>query len=206
VSKVFLILGLFVSLQARATSLVLGLGPDFQVSENYLSPQGGYDDPNDEGRIGGAAFAHIDIPFSEHFGMVTGAEVVQRFMKQDYVGWWIFGSTSGTTHYDIITAEIPLYFEVYLAGGRHDIYAGPRIAATLYQHCSQKIDDPTGAFPCQDKAVEKVFVPFQVGYIFKFTDWFGLNAFVEQTIGHVINKGNLHADAFRTGVTAQFFF
>ena len=62
---------------------------------------------------------------------------------------------------------------------------------TIYDHCNQVIDDLAEVYPCQPDAVKEIFIPFQVGYIIRFTDYFGLNVFTEYTITDVIDTPQL---------------
>lgn len=204
-AKILLVIALLLGGQAHAVDFVLGIGPDVQLSNNKLSPRGTFDDPEDEAKIGGAFLMHLDIPLSERIGLRTGTELVQRYLKQDYDGWW-WSDDNGHTRYDVLSVDIPFYFEVYLGGGKHTIYAGPKLAVTIYDHCGQTVDDPASVYPCQDNAVKEIFVPFQVGYIIKFTDFFGLNVFTEYSLTNIVDSGALESKLFRGGVTAQFYF
>lgn len=181
------------------------VGLDFQISDNELNPRGAYDYPEGEINIGGSAGAFVRRRINHRFGISTGVEFVSRKIEQDYNEW--FSSDAGTTRYDVITAEVPIYGEIYMGDeASHTLYLGPKFAMPIYEHCQNAIKDPARAYPCMDKAAKSFFIPVQFGYHIWFAKHFGLTVFIERSLMPIIDKDALEAESARTGVLAVFYF
>ncbi len=180
------------------------VGLDFQVANSKINPQGSYEDPESETEIGGAGGFLVRHYFTPKFAMSTGGELVYRQLTQDYT-WWLWTS-SGETSYQVLSFEIPIYFELVLGSGKHSLYAGPRLATPVTQHCSAKSDNSVSIYPCVKDAASSLFVPIQIGYNLRLGNVFGLNFFIEQTATPVIDKDAIEAHQFRTGALATFYF
>lgn len=182
------------------------VGIDIQVSDNELNPRGTYNEPEEEAKMGGTAGVYIRRRLSERFGFTTGGEFVSRQMEQDY-DWGWFIDDGGSTRYDVVSFEIPLYAEIYLGSrGVHTLYFGPKVATPVYDHCQNAIKDAALGMPCMSDAVRTVFVPVQVGYHLWISSAFGFTFFVESTATPIIDKNDLEVRSTRTGALATFYF
>ena len=179
------------------------VGLDFQVANTKISQQTTYSDADGEYYTGGAAGFLARRYFTPKFAISTGGEFVSRRLIQDYS--WIFWSGDETA-YDVLSFEVPIYFELVLGSGKHVLYAGPRLATPVYQHCSSSDSNSSSVYPCVKDAGASLFIPLQIGYNLRLGHVFGFNFFMERTVTPVIDKEGIEAQQFRTGTLATFYF
>jgi len=194
------------SAPATAAEFMLGLGLDTQLAQTDLDPQGSFTHPDSEAEIGWSIIFHTRFRLSERFGLRTGGEFVSRHLKQSYEDGFIFTSFDGETRYDVITVDIPLFFEFYLGNGNHTIFFGPKVAVSIYDHCNQEIQDFVEAKQCVPDAVNEVFAVFDAGYMLRLSEIFGLTFFAEYSVVPIVEGGGIESNLFRTGAIATFYF
>lgn len=181
-------------------------GLDFQVSDSKLVPLGNYNEPESDVLVGGSVSFLIRHRLNSRFGYSVGGEVVSRKIEQDYDSFSLLND-GGSTRYDILSFELPFYAELYLGSqGRHTLYAGPKLATPLYEHCQSAIEDSALGRLCIADAARSVFIPFQLGYHLWFLENFGFTFFMEGSLTPILDKEELEAESTRLGALAVFYF
>jgi hypothetical protein len=189
---------------AFADEIFFGGGLDLQLSDNKLDGGTTYEHPDNRPALGGAIGAYARINMSEGFSLRTGAELVSRQLRQEYDAG-LFITSDGRSRYDVVSFDFPIYGELLLGNGNHVLYAGPKLAVKIYDHCSDNVTG-TGALACMSGAAKNVFVPFQLGYILKFNGGrTGLTFFIESTLTPVIDQTPLKSNLMRTGAQFNFY-
>jgi hypothetical protein len=201
-SLIIVVIGFFAA-PSFAKDIFFGGGFDLQLSDNKLDGGTTYEHPDNRPSIGGGVGAFIRFERMGGFAIRTGAEAVSRIVRQEYDAG-LFITSDGRSRYDVVSFEFPLYAEFFLGDTDQAFYAGPKIAMTMYDHCSATVSG-TGAIPCMDNAVSRFFVPFQVGYILRFQERQGLTFFIETTLTPVVDKGPLHSNLIRSGALFNIY-